>query len=786
VTAAWIWARAELRARWKAWLLLGLLAGATVGVAAAGFAGARRTAHAIPSFVAAAHLPTAAVLANDPQFDSTVRTRVSELPGVVRTYPFMVGVATEVFSPAGLGEASSRLFPTNAAAIPIMTGPLVAGRLPAATRADEVVVDENARDRFHLGLGSQMVVGQPPVHPGEIPPQFEPPAGALAFKQKLRVVGIAKSVSSDPSWTASSGFVAKYGTHMPQFVNLLVDLRGGAADIPDFTRRVTALVGHPLNVEDTNDLFGIRKAKNVTDLERDGLLIFAFAALLGGGVLVGQALVRAVSASAADLPTWRALGADRALVLRALTLPAMLAGIVAVLSSLVVAIALSARFPLGTARTYDLDVGTHADWLVLGLAALAVLIGVVLVAGAAAWWQVAHRVPRTSAPSSIDRIVAPMSRAPALMVGARLAIEPGRGRRAVPVRSAFVGALAGVLGVVACLTFRAGVEDAIAQPRRSGVVWNFGLAAGGSTIPDATVHAVSGDRQVADAVHATWYRAVTINGHPVPMFGTRAIAGTLPFVMLLGHPPRGTTELVLAPTTLHELHLSVGDSVQVGASPGRRVRVVGEALLPATSHTDYDQSAWMTSTALSGVVNADNVGDDYLFVRWRAGTNAAAAQRNLVRIGGSDLFPVPATLPVAVADLARLSDLPLALAVFFALLACATVAHALVTTVRRRRHDLAVLRSLGFTRRQTRGAIAWQATLLAVAGIVVGVPLGIVAGRIAWRALADDFPIAYAPPLAAFAVVLVTAVALLLANALAAGPAYVAARIRPAEALRVE
>jgi len=40
------------------------------------------------------------------------------------------------------------------------------------------------------------------------------------------------------------------------------------------------------------DLHGIRKALNVTDLERDGLLLFALAALLGGGVLVGQALVR--------------------------------------------------------------------------------------------------------------------------------------------------------------------------------------------------------------------------------------------------------------------------------------------------------------------------------------------------------------------------------------------------------------------------------------------------------------------------------------------------------------
>jgi ABC-type antimicrobial peptide transport system permease subunit len=173
-------------------------------------------------------------------------------------------------------------------------------------------------------------------------------------------------------------------------------------------------------------------------------------------------------------------------------------------------------------------------------------------------------------------------------------------------------------------------------------------------------------------------------------------------------------------------------------------------------------------------------------VRWRRGTDIAEARRRVARIAGPDLFAEPATLPSAVADLERMDDLPLALAGFLALLACATVAHALVTTVRRRRHDLAVLRAIGFTRTQTRGAIAWQATLLATVGIVVGVPLGIVAGRLAWRWLADDFPIAYVPPLAALAVVLVASIAIVLANALAAGPAHFASRIRPAEALRVE
>jgi len=139
-----------------------------------------------------------------------------------------------------------------------------------------------------------------------------------------------------------------------------------------------------------------------------------------------------------------------------------------------------------------------------------------------------------------------------------------------------------------------------------------------------------------------------------------------------------------------------------------------------------------------------------------------------------------------VGDLRQMRVLPFSLAVFFALLAVATVAHALVTTVRRRRHDLAIMRSFGLTSRQSRVAIAWQATLIAVAGVVIGLPLGIIAGRAVWRSLASSFPMVYVPPLALVVVVLVVPAAVLVVNAIAVGPGRSAARIRPADALRVE
>jgi len=110
----------------------------------------------------------------------------------------------------------------------------------------------------------------------------------------------------------------------------------------------------------------------------------------------------------------------------------------------------------------------------------------------------------------------------------------------------------------------------------------------------------------------------------------------------------------------------------------------------------------------------------------------------------------------------------------------------LLASVRRRRHDLAVLKTIGFTRRQLAATVAWQATMAAIVGSAVGIPLGIALGRWLWTAFARQIYAVPEPAVPVGAVLLLPLVALVLVNLVAAVPGRSAARTPAALALRAE
>ena len=106
--------------------------------------------------------------------------------------------------------------------------------------------------------------------------------------------------------------------------------------------------------------------------------------------------------------------------------------------------------------------------------------------------------------------------------------------------------------------------------------------------------------------------------------------------------------------------------------------------------------------------------------------------------------------------------------------------------MRRRRHDLALLKAIGFTRRQLSATVAWQATVAVAIGTVIGIPLGIIIGRSLWDVFARTIDVVPQPTISPLTIALIAVSALLLANVVAAIPARQAARTRTAVLLHAE
>jgi hypothetical protein len=192
-------------------------------------------------------------------------------------------------------------------------------------------------------------------------------------------------------------------------------------------------------------------------------------------------------------------------------------------------------------------------------------------------------------------------------------------------------------------------------------------------------------------------------------------------------------------------------------------------------------------------------GPPLVFVRLKGGVSPAAGLADMRRIAAAAdrafaADPVTAGDSVDVLSVQRPAEIvnyrstgatPVILASGPAAAAVVALGLTLTASVRRRRRDLGLLKTLGFTRRQIVATVAWQASVTAVIGLVVGLPLGIAAGRWLWTLFAREI-YAVPQPTVAWSVALVAAGALLLANAVAALPGRIAARTPAALVLRAE
>jgi ABC-type lipoprotein release transport system permease subunit len=339
--------------------------------------------------------------------------------------------------------------------------------------------------------------------------------------------------------------------------------------------------------------------------------------------------------------------------------------------------------------------------------------------------------------------------------------------------------LLAVAVAAAAVTVAASLAHLLGTPRLFGQTWDYANEQGDEITKS---HIASARADPAIAAAALGQEAVLdVGGRTVGVAAYDPVKNTLAPTTLAGRAPDGDGELLLGTKTFDALGVDIGDRVSVRRGQRTvRMTVVGRGIIPETAYLSLGEGAAMTFAALKRVLPGAHA-SRFLF-RVADGADREAVLRRLEE----DWYVPRAAVPAVVRDVQAVRRVPLAYAVVVALMAAATLAGTLLVSIRRRRRELAILKTLGFTRGQVRAAVAWQATTVGAIAVVAGVPLGLGVGRWIWNLVAGHLGVAPVPVTPIATLVLIAPAVLLLVNLVAAAPGRLAARTRPAVVLRAE
>jgi ABC-type lipoprotein release transport system permease subunit len=787
----------ELRSRWKGWLAVALLVGLFAGAVIAAAAGARRTETSYTRFLQVERAPDVLVFST-PSTNETVGTFASltesQLVGLPGVATVGAGATVGVAHPAAvniIAPADTRVGTT------LLRRKMLAGRLPRPDRLDEVTVSFVLASAQHVHVGDNFHLDALAADGGTKPYTF-------------KIVGIDAAPTEFPPqegtgvqalWVTPAFYRAEVGG-LVSYGTTAIRLRHGLRDFQAFQTSLRALAGgkvvqsFPLADQTVNTQHSIHL---------QAVALWMLAGLLGitGVLVLIQLLTRQSVLESAEYPALRALGMSRSQLWILGALRGVIVGVAGAASALLIAYLLSPLLPIGLARTAEPHPGFAVDATALGIGALITAVLVAVTAAWPAWRVVAHTADPAedgrSRPSVVADVLARPSTSAPVMTGVRLALEPGRGRTAVPVRSTIAGAVVGVAALATAFAFTASLNHLLDSPRLYGASFNASIDSltGGDDVGRPAPIVADDSRTTRVSTGFAGF-PVTIANHRVDGIAMSAIKGrTLMPTPLSGRVPVAPDEVMLGAATVSELHTRIGSTLKgTIADSGEPIsfRVVGVGVFPTLSDAmGLGKGIAMTPEGLERALppGAEAPPRDHLLIEFRSGTNVAQAvsdlDRRMVSAYGAGVYVVSAPdKPVDLVNFGRVQSLPLVLAALLGTLAVATLAHLMVTSIRRRRRDLAVLKTLGFSSRQVRSTVAWQATTLGVVAAVIGIPIGIASGRWVWIVFARQLGIVPRPTAPFLAFVVLAATTLVVANLVAILPARAAARVRPAPVLRSE
>jgi ABC-type lipoprotein release transport system permease subunit len=680
----------------------------------------------------------------------------------------------------------------------------------------QVMVTEIAAQALGVHVGQSMVLSIGPSN-GSGPPR----------RIRVTVVGIGdlnREVVQDqiarfPTYVVATPALTRTLVSDSQLAYFGVQLDGGVADVPQVERDWNATMKFFTDFQVSSQT--TQEADQSIRPEALALGAFGFIAGLTTALIAIEEIVRQRRRRDDDRRIMRSLGASTAVTTTD--------GLIGTLGSIVlggvlaagVAVALSPLSPIGPVRAVYPDLGFAADWTVLafGLLALVGLLVIAAVLGAAL--SAPHRqrarrerLGRSAVVEAVSRWGLPAS----ATIGTRFALDAGRGRSASSTRWVLVGAVTALLVVTATLTFGHSLQNLVGQPSLYGWNWDYAVQSsnGYGPVPQPTVQALTRhDHRIAES--GVWFASLMLDGVEVPTLVASPGAPVAP-PLVAGHGLEGRNQIVLGAATMADLHKQLGDTVSMRYAPtlprkAIRLKIVGVATMPAIGIAEGLHS----SMGIGAIVPDDNGpvtehlgplgypgcnGPNMVLLRADSGGPAVAdhAARHLAaaanqvlanepsngNCGGNQASVLAVQRPAQIVNYRSMGFTPLLLAVALAAGATIALGLTLVASVRRRRHELAILKAIGFTPRQLQLSVLFQGTLVALVGILVGVPLGAALGRWLWTLFADQIGAVPAPVVPVASVVVASLVALVLAIGLSAIPGRIAARTPAVTALSAE
>lgn len=530
-------------------------------------------------------------------------------------------------------------------------------------------------------------------------------------------------------------------------------------------------------------------------------LVLGLAAASITVALAGLLVARELRRTQHDQRQWHQLGVgswERAMVIGAPPAVAIVAGLMLGM----LAGWLLAPGPFGLVQTVE----PRPDHRLVGIAVLAAvgigLAAALVVAVLAA--RSARRLETAAAGAGAARAVrALVGRlgSPAVADGVRAAYGP---RSAV-----FVIAGAAVLtgAFVAATVFGTSLSSLVSTPRSYGWPWDV-AAMTGSGYGDLDLaraqHAFDADPDIDTWAVLGFLNEVSLDGEPMMSVLGLERTSDVELPLLSGALPVGTDEVAIGATTAADRGLEVGDSAEIGgAFTPFSVTITGLVVFPTLGPVLADRVGTGTGMLLpealfeSGdrqyLAEAARGLATFVGIDVRDGADTPATMARLRdQLASLDLLGVPAITyqqpvrPPEIVDASSTRTVPVAVGAGFAAMAAIGLAFASWSSARSRRRDLAVLRSLGFSGAQVRSSVRTQSLATMLGALAIGVPCGVLAGRVLWRTFAHQLGVVPDPDSPWVPVLLATAGGIVLALLAAEIPARAASRSAPTEGLRAE